>query len=223
MTDSAVTLISINEAIAQGIQRVRMPSWPSPCDHLRIDSSPLWQLYAPGKEYSDAAQYRSSSTDHDHRAWQAYTGPLPHSAEYHEEAAKSKLKRRRSRFVPLHTGPLAAMADEIRAYHRRAGIPLLTYIKPEQEPEYRCMPDFFAVETYARLVPAKGELGSIVEEGVTMERVFIERDDAHHAVTFPAVSSSWGTIDSVSFADVHGQIHVIDMRKKEQAGHEAHR
>lgn len=78
-----------------------------------------------------------------------------------------------ARRATLQSGPLAAMVDDIRAYHRLEEIPIFTMIMPEQEPEYRRMPDFWAVEKYASLKPAQDELGSIVKHFEPVDRLFI--------------------------------------------------
>lgn len=89
-TETAPTLISIKEAAAQGITRLRLPKWANPMDHLKIDIigeqlGPWLHLYAPfNKECNgrDPFQFLSFNYDIASRDWLPYAGPLPDSEEY---------------------------------------------------------------------------------------------------------------------------------------------
>jgi hypothetical protein len=83
-------LISINEAAARGIERVREPRWLSKLDHLKIDiidgkPGPWLHLMAPqNKSLCGRDQQDILSFQHDMNAkeFEPYTGPLPDSEEY---------------------------------------------------------------------------------------------------------------------------------------------
>lgn len=88
-------LISINEAARQGIERLRLPIWVLPEDHLKIDileskdgsknPGPWGRLYSPcnlecnGK---DPFPLLLLNVDCDKAEWEPYTGVLPDSEEY---------------------------------------------------------------------------------------------------------------------------------------------
>lgn len=85
-------LISIFEAAARGIDRVRKPIWANQLDHLKIDivsgggPGPWCHLYCPfnlecnGRDPVDFVGCLESS--YDEKEWVPYTGPLPESDEY---------------------------------------------------------------------------------------------------------------------------------------------
>jgi hypothetical protein len=89
-------LISINDAVAQGITRLRKPIWASAFDHLKIDiidgrMGPWFHLYAPfNKECSgrDPVDLLSFNADVAVAEWLPYTGSLPESDEYKAEQAR---------------------------------------------------------------------------------------------------------------------------------------
>lgn len=86
-------LFSINEAAQQGIERLRLPIWANPLDHIKIDIfdkhlGPWIHLYAPfnlecnGK---DPMPILSFSMDCNKQEWEEYTGALPDSEEYRKD------------------------------------------------------------------------------------------------------------------------------------------
>ena len=81
-------LISIKEAAALGVERVRKPIWANKLDHLKIDiidgkPGPWLHLWAPfnkecnGRDPVDAFAWDLGSPE-----FEPYDGPLPSSAEY---------------------------------------------------------------------------------------------------------------------------------------------
>ncbi len=89
-------LISIKEAVARGIERVRKPIWKSQFDHLKIDivdgkPGPWLHLWCPfntecnGRDPVDELSYRHDMSE---RCFLPYTGPLPDSDEYKAEVAQ---------------------------------------------------------------------------------------------------------------------------------------
>ena len=98
-------LISINEAAAQGIERLRLPKWANPFDHLLIaitdGRAKFWpHLYSPinlavnghdGVTYPaiDMGYTRLEREIYDEKLWEVYTGPLSTSEEY--QAAEAKM------------------------------------------------------------------------------------------------------------------------------------
>ena len=85
------TLISLNEAAANGIDRLRKPEWAQAEDHLKIDAidgrlGPWVHLYAPfnlkcnGRDPVDVLVVIWG--DPAEKEWLPYTGPLPDSDEY---------------------------------------------------------------------------------------------------------------------------------------------
>jgi hypothetical protein len=58
MDDKLEPLISLNEAVAGGVERLRMPHWKDPRDHVRIDIvdgrlGPMFHLHSPLNEAMD--------------------------------------------------------------------------------------------------------------------------------------------------------------------------
>lgn len=91
-------LISINEAVQQGIERLRLPIWAMPMDHLKIDilamedgnkEPRLWaHLYSPfnlGTNDKDPFPILLLTLDMDKAEWEIYTGVMPDSDEYKAE------------------------------------------------------------------------------------------------------------------------------------------
>ena len=90
-------LISIEDAIAAGIERVRMPSWYDPFIHIKIETTNdglVLLLFGPNNleinekdpvDFTGCADEYYSRQD---RMFVAYTGPLPDSDEYKEEAKR---------------------------------------------------------------------------------------------------------------------------------------
>ncbi|WP_426106401.1 hypothetical protein [Massilia sp. TSP1-1-2] len=84
------TLISIDEAAAQGIERLRLPVWANPLDHLKIDifdgkPGPWTHLYAPlNKECNghDPIDVLCLQVDYTAKSYLPYEGPTSDSVEY---------------------------------------------------------------------------------------------------------------------------------------------
>lgn len=84
-------LISIKEALAQGITRVRKPVWAEPLDQLHIGPGIWMHLYCPfNKECNgrDPVDMLTLQADLDAKEWLPHTGPLPDSEEYKAMVAK---------------------------------------------------------------------------------------------------------------------------------------
>ena len=83
-------LISISEAVDQGIQRLRMPRWANKLDHLKLHIiggrlGPWVYLFAPfNKECNgrDPVPIPIWELDSEVKAYLSYEGPLPDSKEY---------------------------------------------------------------------------------------------------------------------------------------------
>ena len=92
MTD----LISIQDAAAQGIERLRRPIWATPEDHIKLDiidgcPGPWIHLFAPfNKECNGRDPVNMLSLGHDLsiKEWEPYRGPLPESDEYKAAVAR---------------------------------------------------------------------------------------------------------------------------------------
>lgn len=96
-----MTLISINEAAAQGISRLRKPVWANPFDHIKIDifagepedtAGPWIHLHAPVNRlingHDPVKVVGPLHGSYDSKEFEAYNGPLPDSDEYQAEQAK---------------------------------------------------------------------------------------------------------------------------------------
>lgn len=89
MNDTTI-LISIDEAAARGINRLRMPRWANNLDHLKIDiidgkPGPWTHLFAPfNKDCSgrDPIDVLFTRMDYTAREYLPYVGALPDSDEY---------------------------------------------------------------------------------------------------------------------------------------------
>jgi len=89
-------LISINAAAEKGIERVRLPKWANPLDHVKIDiidgaPGPWLHLFAPfNKECNgrDPVDVLRLQFDMDAAEWETYAGALPDSDEYKAAVAK---------------------------------------------------------------------------------------------------------------------------------------
>lgn len=96
---AARSLLSINQAAAWGIDRVRRPIWANPLDHLKIDiidgqPGPWLHLFAPfnkecnGRDPVDIlAIIGPPPIDLDEAVFVPYHGALPTSEEYQREVA----------------------------------------------------------------------------------------------------------------------------------------
>ena len=88
--NDTTTLISIDEAAARGINRLRMPRWANKLDHLKLDiidgrPGPWTHLFAPfNKECNghDPVDVLFTMMDYTAREYLAYEGALPDSDEY---------------------------------------------------------------------------------------------------------------------------------------------
>ena len=90
-------LISINQAVKRGIERLRKPMWANPLDHFKIDIvggklGPWLHLYAPfnkecnGRDPVDVL-LPIWCPNTDIKEFEIYEGPLPDSQEYQKEVA----------------------------------------------------------------------------------------------------------------------------------------
>ena len=84
-----MTKISINQAAAQGIERIRLSRWANPLDHIKIDiidgRPGLWaHLYSTmnlafnGRDPVDQLMLKGL----DDEEYEPYSGPFPDSEEY---------------------------------------------------------------------------------------------------------------------------------------------
>lgn len=95
-----MNLISLKQAAAQGINRIRRPNWEESMDHLKMDiisgaPGPWLHLYCPAnKEISgrDPVDMLGIYQDYDLAEFVPYTGPLPDSEEY--KSAQMEYARR---------------------------------------------------------------------------------------------------------------------------------
>jgi hypothetical protein len=85
-----MSLLSINQAAAQGVERLRLPIWANPLDHLKVDilegqPGPWTHLFSPYNQPingRDPMDVLCISMDYEKEQWEIYTGPLPTSDEY---------------------------------------------------------------------------------------------------------------------------------------------
>ena len=81
-------MLSINEAAAQGIERVHSPRWAIPFDHFKIDiidgePGPWLHLYSPINPLLGNKQPEDIfGSDYGSQLYEPYTGPLPDSEEF---------------------------------------------------------------------------------------------------------------------------------------------
>ncbi len=90
-------MISIIDAAAQGIERLRRPIWANPMDHLKIDilwgggkPGPWTHLFAPfNRECNgrDPVDILCTQMDYNAAEYVPYEGPLPDSDEYRAAVA----------------------------------------------------------------------------------------------------------------------------------------
>lgn len=91
-------LISINDAVKLGIERLRYPTWTEPVDHLKIDIidgqlGPLIHWFSPENKMfiGEDPIVTPTITDRsflDDKDFVPYDGPLPDSDEYRAASAK---------------------------------------------------------------------------------------------------------------------------------------
>lgn len=89
--------ISIEQAAARGIERLRLSRWANPMDHIKISilmgsPGPWVKLYCPINEAMNGRDPVEMlimnflpTTD---PVWDEYKGPLPDSIEYRDKAAE---------------------------------------------------------------------------------------------------------------------------------------
>lgn len=93
-------LLCIAEAASRGIERIRLPIWANPMDHLKIDivrghPGPWAHLYSPinlgcnGRDPVSFIWTLQGAVDIYERAYEAYSGPLPDSPEYRQAQASA--------------------------------------------------------------------------------------------------------------------------------------
>lgn len=89
-------LISIAEAAKQGVERIRMPRWSTPEDHLKIDiingdPGPWVRLYGPFNNVCNGTDpvtlFGFDMVDYDEKIFLPYEGPLPDSQKYKDVAS----------------------------------------------------------------------------------------------------------------------------------------
>jgi len=94
-------LISMEDAAAQGIERLRKPIWANPLDHVKIDiiggSLGIWfHLYCPfnkecnGRDPVSMLLMQMPDGTSSIKEFVPYTGPLPDSKEYLADVEKYK-------------------------------------------------------------------------------------------------------------------------------------
>lgn len=83
-------LMSIDEAAARGIERLRQPQWKDPCAHLKLDiingrPGPWVHLYDPSNSRvngKDPVSMLFLNVGFDIKEWIEHTGPTCDSEEY---------------------------------------------------------------------------------------------------------------------------------------------
>jgi hypothetical protein len=97
-------LISIKEAVARNIERLRQPQWIIPEDHIKLDllgnakCGPWVHLYSPFNLVCNGRDPISSlmfSEDINAVSWLVYEGALPESEKYKLVQAAYKADNRR--------------------------------------------------------------------------------------------------------------------------------
>jgi hypothetical protein len=94
--EGLVGRISLTEAAAKGIERLRNPKWVTPEDHIKIDIidgrlGPWAHLWCPfNKECNgrDPMDIFSFWVDCNAAEWVVYDGPLPDSEQYKAAVAE---------------------------------------------------------------------------------------------------------------------------------------
>ncbi len=91
-------MLSIAEAAAKGVERVRQPQWANPLDHLKIDiidgkPGPWLHLWCPFNRECNGRDpmpltVGAPPLDLFERCFLRYDGPLPDSDEYKAAVAK---------------------------------------------------------------------------------------------------------------------------------------
>ena len=92
-------LISLNQAAAAGIRRVREPQWASRFDHFELDvvderPGPWVRLFSPsnrcfnGRDPQTLFAQAAPIKPHDAPVFLPYRGPLPDSLEYRAQAER---------------------------------------------------------------------------------------------------------------------------------------
>jgi hypothetical protein len=87
-------LISLKQAEALGIERVRKTIWANQLDHLHIGHGVWMHLYCPfnqecnGRDPVDMLKFQVDAKEWETKEWEPYAGPLPDSEEYKTEVAR---------------------------------------------------------------------------------------------------------------------------------------
>ena len=84
-------LLSINEAVAKGIAKVRKPIWAEPLDQLHIGPGIWMHLYCPSNKAingRDPVDIMKIGYDMDEKVWVPHTWPGPDSDDYKAMAAQ---------------------------------------------------------------------------------------------------------------------------------------
>lgn len=94
-------LISMRDAAKLGVERIRVPNWASPLDHIKIDIieggelGPWVHLYSPVNKWLNVRDpidiIWALGGDADRKSFAPYTGPLSDSDEY--QAAVERFMR----------------------------------------------------------------------------------------------------------------------------------
>lgn len=92
-------LLSINQAVAANIERLRKPNWANPLDHLKVTVidgrlAPWVKLYSPSNKPvngRDPQDILILQFDCDEACYLPYTGALPDSEQY-KQAEQVKIK-----------------------------------------------------------------------------------------------------------------------------------
>ena len=89
-------MMTLREAVAKRIERLRNPKWANPMDHLKLDligesgHGPWLHLFCPFNQECngrDPVDFLMFDFDWDEREWVAYKGPLPDSQAYRDDQA----------------------------------------------------------------------------------------------------------------------------------------
>lgn len=99
--------LTIDEAAAQGIERLRRPNWANPMDHIKIDiidgkAGPWIHLYSiMNRDFNGRDPVNHLFIHVDRDGYLPYTGALPDSEEYKAEEKKfSEFSKQVKEVVP---------------------------------------------------------------------------------------------------------------------------
>lgn len=122
-------LISIEDAVAHGIERLRQPIWANPLDHLKIDvingtMGPWVRLFSPlnrGINGRDPMEMLAFQVNTRAKEYEAYTNALPDSEEY--KAAQSIFDGAAA-IAQQASGMRQRVVKHEKNIHRRSGMEL---------------------------------------------------------------------------------------------------